>query len=339
MTAFGALLGAIRRVNGSPTILACVFVVTLLTALPFSVALRESLRAHLGHSLAADEALSGVNYQWWSEYSAAQSEGSLTRTFGASVIGFATVLDNVSTLVDAEDRPTAVLSLGFAYLLLWLFLDGGILDRYARGRPTRAHEFFAACGIYFSRFLRLAPIIAAAYYLMFRYVHSWLFDDLYDSITHEVTVERTAFFWRVGLYMVFGLMLIALNVIFDYAKARAVIEDRRSMLGAVAAGVRFVRRNIGVVVALYAMDAALFVGVIALYAIVAPGAGGGGALMWLGFAVGQLYLLARLWVRLVFLGSSVSLFQGRLAHVGYVAGAPVPLPEPPIVEHILSLEP
>jgi hypothetical protein len=339
MTAQGALLDGIRRVNKAPTILVCVFIVTLLTALPFSLVLRESLRAHLGNSLAADEARRGVNYQWWSEYSAAQPAGSIARTFGISVIGFAVVLDNVSTLLDKGARPSALLMLGAAYLLLWLFLSGGILDRYARNRPTRAHEFFTACGIYFGRFLRLAPIIGVTYYVLFRYVHNWLFDDLYDGVTRNLTVERTAFFWRVGLYAFFGLLLVVVNVIFDYAKARAVIEDRRSMIGAVVAGLRFVRRNIGAVATLYVLDALLFVAVIVLYGLVAPGAGTSGVLMWLGFLVSQMYLLARLWVRLVFFASSASLFQGRLAHIGYVAGAPIRLPEPPIVERALRLEP
>jgi hypothetical protein len=133
--------------------------------------------------------------------------------------------------------------------------------------------------------------------------------------------------------------LIVANVIFDYAKVRAVVEDRRSMIGAVAAGLRFVRRNIGAVAAVYMLNALLMAVIFALYGLVAPGAGGSGAAMWLGFLVSQLYLLARLWVRLVFFASSASLFQGRLAHIGYVAGTPVQLPEPPVVEHALTLGP
>jgi hypothetical protein len=336
LTARGAWVDGMRRVNTAPVILACAFIVTLLTALPLSVVLRDSIRASLGNSLAADEALHGVNYLWWTDYSAAQPSGSIAQTFGPSVIGFAVLLDNISAVLDKNARPAGLLMLGAAYLLLWLFLAGGILDRYARNRPTRAHEFFTACGIYFVRFLRLAPLIGVTYYVLFRYVHSWLFDGLYEAVTGDLAVERTAFFWRLGFYAVFGLMLITANVIFDYAKARAVIEDRRSMIGAVSAALRFVRRNPGAVAGLYALDALLFLAVAALYLLVAPGAGSSGVLMWLGFLVSQLYLLARLWVRLVFFASSVALFQGRLAHVGYVAGAPISLPEPPIVEHALS---
>jgi hypothetical protein len=337
LRAQGAFLDGIRRVNKAPVVLACVFIVTLLTALPFSLVLREALRAHMGNSLAAEEASRAVNYEWWTEFTA-QSTG-MARTFTTTIIGFAAVLDNLSTFLDRGSRPAAILWLGAAYLVLWLFLSGGILDRYARNRPTRSYEFFTACGVYFVRFLRLAPIMALTYYLLFRYVYGWIFNGLYDRLTHDLTVERTAFIWRLALYALFGLPLVVANIVFDYAKVRAVVEDRRSMIGAVVAGVRFARRNIGGVAALYLMNGLLFVAIVGVYAFVAPGAGAAGLNLWLGFLASQLYLLARLWVRLVFVASEVSIFQGRLAHAGYVASPAVPRSEPPIVEHALGLEP
>lgn len=334
MSAAHALLDGIRRAGRAPVILVCVYVVTLVTALPFSVLMRDSIASHLGNSLAADEAARGLNYQWLSEYQA-QASG-LGKTLGTTVIGFAAVLDNLSALLDRDDRPASLLWLGAAYLLLWLFLEGGILDRYARNRPTRSYEFFTACGVYFVRFLRLAPIIALTYYVLFAYVHPILFSGIYERLTHDVTVERTAFLYRVVLYLVFGALLVTANVIFDYAKVRAVVEDRRSMIGAIVAGVRFIRRNLPAVAGLYLMNGLMFVAVLVFYAIFAPGVGGSPLRIWLGFAVSQLYLLGRLWVRLVFFASETALFQGRLAHAGYVANGPVPLSEPPIVEQVVG---
>jgi len=223
---------------------------------------------------------------------------------------------------------------------LWLFLSGGILDRYARARPTRSYEFFTACGVYFVRFLRLAPLLAIVYYILFAVVHPLLLGSMYEALTYDVTVERTAFYIRLGLYLAFGALLAGVNVIFDYAKVRAVVEDRRSMIGALAAGNRFVRRNAGRVAALYLLNTLLFVGVVIVYALIAPGGESTGAGMWLGIAVSQIYLAARLWMRLVFLASETALFQGHLAHAGYVASAPIGRPEPPIVERAISpLEP
>lgn len=56
--------------------------------------------------------------------------------------------------------------------------------------------------------------------------------------------------------------------------------------------------------------------------------------MWLGFAVSEAYLLLRLWAKLVFYASEISLFQALLAHADYAA-APLPIwPESPSAEAI-----
>ena len=46
-------------------------------------------------------------------------------------------------------------------LVLWSFVSGGILDRYARNRPTRGRGFFGACGAHFPAMLRLGLIALA----------------------------------------------------------------------------------------------------------------------------------------------------------------------------------
>src|SRR5215472_10245144 len=51
---------------------------------------------------------------------------------------------------------TDAIAIASTSLLVWLFVAGGVLDRYARDRPVRADGFFAAAGVYFFRFLRLA---------------------------------------------------------------------------------------------------------------------------------------------------------------------------------------
>jgi hypothetical protein len=177
-------------------------------------------------------------------------------------------------------------------------------------------------------------LMALVYVWLFGYLHAWLFEDLYPRLTREISVERTALIIRVALYAVFGILLIAFNVVFDYAKVRAVVEDRRSMLGATAAALRFIRRNCPAALSLYVMNAVPFLIVLGFYAAVAPGAGGTGWSMWIGFLAGQAYVLARLWVKLAFWASETALFQGRLAHAKYVA-APIPTwPDSPVGEAI-----
>ena len=332
-----AFRDGMRRVNGATAILAGVYLVTVLLSLPLAAALRGMLEDHLGHSLAAEPAAHSVNYGWWQEFSS-QAVG-LGATFVPSIVGFGATLRNLSDLMDNRSLPTVVAGAAGAYLVVWTFFVGGILDRYARQRPTRTAAFFSACGVFFFRFLRLGVIAWLVYFVLFGYVHGWLFDGLYRSVTRDFTVERNAFAVRAALYAVFGLLLVLVNLVFDYAKVRAIVEDRRSMVGALRAALRFIARHPGATLGLYATTGILFLIVVALYALVAPGVWSTGWSLWRGFLIGQAYVVARLWVKLLFYASETSLFQAELAHAGYTA-APVPAwPESPAAEAIANAGP
>jgi hypothetical protein len=320
----------VRRVNGAPMVLLGMYALTLLVALPLSLALRSLIAAHLGDSLFANDLASGASYDWWQEFSA-QASG-LGTTFVPSIIGFGAVLNNLSALVDNLPMATTVAGATTAWLVLWSFLSGGVLDRYARMRATRATGFFAACGTHFWRFLRLGVIALLVYWVLFALVHPWLFDDLYPWVTRDMTAERSAFVVRLLCYLVFLVVLIAANLVFDYARIRIVVEDRRSAVGAFVAGARFVRRHPDAL-RLYLLNGACFVLLALAYALVAPGAPSGLAI-WIALAVGQLYILLRHYVKLLFYASQVSFFQSRLAHATYTAAPPVVWPDSPAAESI-----
>ena len=101
---------------------------------------------------------------------------------------------------------------------------------------------------------------------------AWIFDELYPWLIRDLTVEREAFALRLGGYLVFGAVLLACVMVFDFARVRIVVEDRRSALGALLASVRFIRRNFGRVLLLYVLNGAAFLLVLALYAVASPGA-------------------------------------------------------------------
>jgi hypothetical protein len=305
---------------------------TFLLALPLAITLRGTLAAHLASSLAAETAATGVNYDWWQEFSA-QATG-LGTTFTPSVIGFAMVLDNVSSVLDAKGSILPIAAALGLYLGGWAFLSGGILDRYARQRPLRAYGFFGASGVYAFRFLRLAAIAGLVYWWLFAYVHSWLFEEQFVTLTRGIGVERTVILVRVLFYLLFGGLLIATNLVVDYTKVRIVVEDRRSVLGALVGSLRFIRNHPRHVISLFVLNGLTFLLVLGAWALVAPGAGGPGLTMWLAFFLSQLYVVVRLLVKLQFMASGVALFQSNLAHASYVS-APVPAwPDSPAAEAI-----
>jgi hypothetical protein len=337
MSALAAFRIGIGRVTRSPLILIGMFLVTLLIALPLSLALRGMLAAHLGGSLAADRAASDVNYEWWQEFTAAAS--GLGTTFSPTIVGFGGVLHNLSGLMDNQPLATTVAGATIAWMIIWSFLSGGVLDRYARDRPIRTPGFFAACGTHFWRFLRLAILGWFVYAFFFSVLHGWIFDVAYERLIRDISVEREAFAIRVIGYLVFGAALVLCTTIFDFARVRIVVEDRRSAIAAAAAASRFVRRNFPSVVLLYLLNAAALAVLLAVYAVVGRSAPRSGWQMWAVLLAGQLYILARHYLKLLFYASETALFQNALAHAEYTAAPTLVWPDSPAVESITNAEP
>lgn len=214
----------------------------------------------------------------------------------------ASAIDPVPALLGVlRDRET------WTHAVLVTFLLGGTMDRLARNRAVATFGFFGASGTFFFRFARLTLLAAPLYALLFLW--------LYPKLPSGAAVS----------YLTLGALVVALNVMFDFARVRMVVEDRRSALGALVSAARFIRRHAGAVVALTLMNAALAC-----------------ATWWLAatFQIGVTaavypYFLARALLRLIFIGSSVALFQGRLAHAGYVARPVATWPESPAADAVL----
>jgi hypothetical protein len=306
-----------KRVLDAPAVAAGVFVMTALIALPLALVMRGTIASHLGDSLMATQVADGVNWDWWQEFAAQAS--SIGTTFTPSVIGFAATLDSMSALLDARVHVVPIAFALAFYIAGWALLSAGIVDRYARQRPTRAHGFFASAGGYLFRFIRLGAIVGLVYWWLFAYLHPWLFGHWYVNLTRNLGVERTAFLWRLAFYVVFGCCLVLVNLVADYARIRIVVEDRRSVLGGLSAARRFIWRHPGHVLALYLLNSAVFVVVVAIWLLVAPGAGSAGLWMWATFVLTQLYVVIRLLMKLQFLASQTAMFQAHLAHARYTA--------------------
>ncbi len=123
-------------------------------------------------------------------------------------------------------------------------------------------------------------------------------------------------------------------MVADYAKVRAVLEDRHSAIGAAVAATRFIRRHPIAVTVVYATNAAIAAAVLVVYAVLAPDGRGGDWRLLAALVVGAAYLLARLATRLAFLSSAMALVERRLAHAEYTA-PPLPVwPDSPAAEAI-----
>ena len=328
----GAFLEGWRRVIRAPALAAAIMLATFVVALPLAIALGGMIEEHLGPSVDADVAASGWHAGWAAEFHA-QAQG-IGRTFTHEILGFGGTLSTLSDLLDRQRLNPTIAGIAAAYVVFWIFLSGGVIDRLARGRVVGVAHFFSACGTYFVRFLRLAVVVGPAYLALFVWLHPYLFGTIYDRYTRDLTEERDAIVLRFVLYALFLLPVVLVNLLADFAKVRAVVEDRRSMLGALSASVRFIRRRWWRVLGLYLLNIGAAAVILRLWLQVTPAAD---APVWLALLVGQIYVLVRIWARLAFIASEAAFFQGELAHAGYTA-APAPVwPESPAAEAIKNL--
>jgi len=328
----GAFLEGWRRVWLAPALTAGALAMTFLLALPLGLVMRDGIETHLGRSLQADEAATDWNAGWAAEF-AAQAQG-VGRTFTYQFLGFGGTLAIIDALADRTPLDRALAGAAAVSIAAWVFLSGGLLDRLARGRPVRTAHFFSACGVYFFRFIRLAAVVGGAYWALFRWLHPFLFGTVYHRFTRDMTSERDGIVLRAMLYAAFALAIAFVNLVADFAKVRAVVEDRRSMLGALGASLRFIRRRPLRASGLYLLNAAAFLVILRLWMSVAPSAA---APTWLALLLSQLYLLCRVWAKLAFMASEVVFFQGELAHAQYTASPPLVWPESPAAEAIDNL--
>ena len=306
MRAVRSLAGGLGVVLRAPMLVAAVVAVTLAAAIPFGVVLGARLQDGLANQPPIALGSGEIDADWWAEFRA--HAGGLAATFTPTVIGFAAPLDNLSAMLDGSRRPRALAGPVLLTGLIWAWLWGAILHRFNIGRSLSVREFFSAAFAHAPRFVLVSATAALVQLALYFTVHAALFGPIYDALASNTGSERTAFFVRVGLYLVFGSLLVLVSLAADYTRVGLVVTGPLAIRDAFATGVGFIRRHLGTVLALYLMTGMLFVGLLVLYGTgeIYGGSRVGG---WRGVVIGQAYIVARLVIRLTFAASELLLFK------------------------------
>ena len=307
--AFVAFIGGLRRVAAAPSLLFGVYGVTLAVVLGMQLA-PGGAGVVYPRSAAAAGALAGI-----------------PQTFGPGLVGFQAVLSTLADLYAGWPLGAAA-GIAVAGVAAWTFLAGGILDRLARQHGTGGAAFFATCRHHFWPLARLAALAGAVYWLLLVGLYPWVLGDPSGPPARLPTVPANAAPLRSALQVMFGAGVAGVGLVIDYARVRAVVEDRRSMVGALLAALRFVRRRPAAVAGLWLMNAALATAALAAWTLLAPGPGAVSPALRGAFLGGQLCIAAQLFAQLAAWGSQAAYFQDQLAHATYVARARVPRSEP-----------
>jgi len=188
---------------------------------------------------------------------------------------------------------------GVIFLFLYIFLNGGLIGRIADERETINFEkFFSDCGKYFFRFLRVFLISLFGYALVVLIYR--LICSLFKIWTENASSEWPLIISSNLKFLILLLLFSIIRMYFDYVKIRLVVEDSKrtvlvSILNLTFIGKRFFR----------AWFLYLLVGIIGLiFGLIYLGISrilpSSGYLVIMVFIWQQIYILSRMWVKLLF---------------------------------------
>jgi hypothetical protein len=254
------------RSLGHPFVLLVLWLVNVVVALPAAWVMTRALHDSFGSSLARDRMLDGFDMEWFGEFKSVAK--GLETTFAPFLTGVGAFYENLEAWVGGglfRGFP-GIVGLGLIYGLVWAFLLGGALARFARPDEKPAAARFVQSGaIYFFRFVRLGLLSAPLYYLVYR-LHGWLQDGLY-TLTRDITVERRVLFYSLLVLALVAFLLALIHVCFACAKVATVVENRRSMVMAALRGVGFVLSHPAQTLGLYFLVALIHAALLALYVV------------------------------------------------------------------------
>lgn len=260
-----------------------VYVFNFLFACLATWPLLNMLETKLGHTLAIERLMPGFDFTIFSD---------IMNQYGDSIM---VLLDQSAVMI-------------FLSFLFSIFLNGGILYSFKKGKsPFRFREFWAGCSRYFWRLLRLAVYFLAVYGLLglifFKGYIYWIGGGL-DQLESELV-----FYKHMRLLgPLFVLLLSVVMMIHDYAKIHMVHEDKYFLFVPFWQSFGMVFKHFLSTFSLYWLNLFNFLGLMYLYVLFNRPADSSSAIMYT-FLVGQVFIFARIGIKLLNLGSATAYYQ------------------------------
>jgi hypothetical protein len=305
--------------NGGLVVL--VLVTNLAFALLLAIPLSLQLQGDLAHRGAASGMMYGFDYDWWAEWSSDQTGP--PSALSPALLGDGFAFRNLDLLLQGSlpaglfaraDGPSldpTTLGVGALYLLLQVFLTGGLLGvfRSPRGGWT-VRGLVHGSGFYFGRMLRVSLLALAAAGLVFAL--NAPFARWVDRLAREAVSERTALALVLGRHALLLLALVLVHMVSSHAKVMAVREERLSAALAFLSSLGFCTRNLLATLGQYVAVLAAGLVLLALFgALDARLVVVGWRSQLLALALFQLFVAARVALRLGLLASQLELQAAR----------------------------
>ena len=195
------------------------------------------------------------------------------------------------------------------FILVSVFLNGGIIGRLAAGEKTTLQGFFADCGKHFGRFFRVFLLSLPVYILVFGGLIK-LVSAPFNVWAKNAAGEMPVIIASNLKFLMTILLLSIVQMYFDYVKIHLVVRDGRKVLAAAAAALSFIGRKFFKAWGLYLLVGLLFIAATSVFIAVTnvlPRTGG--AALVLGFIWAQAYIFARISTKVLFFAAELDLYK------------------------------
>jgi hypothetical protein len=269
-----ALRAGFRSVGRNWGLVLLVLLGNLALALVVAVPLALQLEGDLLHRGASRGMMYGFDYDWWAHWSERQ-EGPPS-ALSPDILGAGFAFRNLDLLLKGVlpaglfahggrgSLDPTLLGLGALYLLLQVFLTGGLLGVFREpGGGWTVRGLLHGSGFYFGRLFRVSLVSLAAAGVVFAL--NTPFARWIDAVAREAVSETTAIALTLGRHAVLLLALILVHMVASHAKVLVVREERLSSVLAFLSSLGFCARNFLAAFAQYGVVLVLGTGVIALF--------------------------------------------------------------------------
>ena len=296
-------------------IVAVIYLVNLCIGLVFAAPLFIFFHGKVGRLAIREELVAGFSYSWWSTFDFS-AEG-LEKTIRPALTGgFGPLFDNLELLLTGQFQTFGwfVFAIAVVYLFVAAFLNGGAIGLFADERKSfSTGRFFSNAGAFFHHMAALAATAILVFALLYKVINPLVF-SLVDSIVGETTSQPLAWFVNLAGYLVILMLVFFLTLVLDYAKIIVINEKKESSWLCIWLSLKFMVRNFSRIVGLnlLLLLIALAVMVIggALMSLVQPTQF---FLLILAILIQQVYILAKIAVRLTFYAAESALYQQQTA--------------------------
>lgn len=286
MGVFKAIFSGMGTTFRKPRLLVILYAVNLvfagLVALPFLII----VQGELGHSLYGLN-VRPVDLNW----------------IGEAVLKYQAALPGLAA---------GLLAAGMVYLVLHIFLNGGIVGRLLdKEGPASLAGFVADCGRYFGRYVRLF-LVSLVFLVLTLGVFMSLVSALFRPLAEAALTEWLPLILSNIHFLIALLLLSIVHMTVDYARIAVAVDGERKVLKALRHALTFLKTRFFRAWAVYLIIVALTAaGSIVFLAVFGRLGGPSVAQVAAGLACMQVYVVFRIWVRTLFVAAQAEFYKAH----------------------------